>query len=394
MISIYNIMVSANATAPVDTGYTFVKGDSGQELHIKVNGVDLSGTAVKIGFDRPGSASPSVESTDVTLENDTYIYVFKGNELSFPGRVRADLKFYSGDRRVSTASFLFDVVPDTLDSLHMPTAPTDKDPAEGIYEEMLELRDETAGYAAAAEQSATNAAEEAQTAEESAQTAEAAVEEVQRLMTDIFNPRGVYNPATTYNRLDIIYTDTASYLVKQTVKGVQPPNDTYYQLLVSGSSGTVDWTAITDKPSLFPPEAHTHSGADIVNMTGYVKATNAGAIAVTDTLYQAIGKLEEKTDNTQSSLAGSLIVASNVSVSMADWFSDTTFASFPYRAAVTVTGCTTDYVPDVCFEPDVAMSGKMCPVAGTGAGVVYVYTSELPSADINILSIVLRKDVG
>ena len=54
-------------------------------------------------------------------------------------------------------------------------------------------------------------------------------------------PRGAYNANTAYERLDIISNNGSSYLVLQSVTGVEPPNETYYMLLASkgntGSSG-------------------------------------------------------------------------------------------------------------------------------------------------------------
>lgn len=51
-------------------------------------------------------------------------------------------------------------------------------------------------------------------------------------------PRGAYNASTAYEYLDIVTFNGASYIVLQSVIGVAPPNDTYYQLIAAkGDTG-------------------------------------------------------------------------------------------------------------------------------------------------------------
>lgn len=56
------------------------------------------------------------------------------------------------------------------------------------------------------------------------------------------------------------------------------------------------WSDVTGKPSTFTPASHVHTSADISKMTGYAKGTEGGAIAATDSLNQAVSKLEVKLD--------------------------------------------------------------------------------------------------
>ena len=56
------------------------------------------------------------------------------------------------------------------------------------------------------------------------------------------------------------------------------------------------WTEVTGKPSTFTPSAHNQPSSTITTMTGYAKATTSSAIATTDTLNSAIGKLEKGLD--------------------------------------------------------------------------------------------------
>lgn len=57
------------------------------------------------------------------------------------------------------------------------------------------------------------------------------------------------------------------------------------------------WANITDKPSTFTPSAHNQASNTITAMTGYAKASAHSAIAATDNLNVAIGKLEKALDN-------------------------------------------------------------------------------------------------
>lgn len=50
-------------------------------------------------------------------------------------------------------------------------------------------------------------------------------------------PKGTYNAATTYNMLDVVYYDGATYVCKQTSLGNLPTDTDYWQLMAS-SSGT------------------------------------------------------------------------------------------------------------------------------------------------------------
>lgn len=46
-----------------------------------------------------------------------------------------------------------------------------------------------------------------------------------------------------------------------------------------GGPGAADWSAITGKPSLFPPSAHVHSTADVTGLAEFVMDTVAGLLA-------------------------------------------------------------------------------------------------------------------
>lgn len=69
------------------------------------------------------------------------------------------------------------------------------------------------------------------------------------------------------------------------------------------------WDAITGKPGSFTPSGHNQAANTITAMTGYSKPSSTGAIATSDTLNAAIGKLEKALDGKQA--AGSYAAASH-----------------------------------------------------------------------------------
>ena len=75
------------------------------------------------------------------------------------------------------------------------------------------------------------------------------------------------------------------------------------------SSHSHSWSSITGKPSSFAPSAHNQASNTITAMTGYAKASTVAAIAATDSLNVAIGKLEKALDSKQA--AGSYAAASH-----------------------------------------------------------------------------------
>ena len=78
---------------------------------------------------------------------------------------------------------------------------------------------------------------------------------------------------------------------------------------VGNDSHSHSWGNITGKPSTFTPSGHNQASNTITAMTGYAKASAVAAIAATDSLNVAIGKLEKALDGKQAS--GSYAAASH-----------------------------------------------------------------------------------
>ena len=64
--------------------------------------------------------------------------------------------------------------------------------------------------------------------------------------------------------------------------------------------------------------------------------------------------------------------------------SNATYADFPYRASVTLSGVLATMVPHVVFGAVDAVSGIFAPVAACYDGGVYLYAAEEPEADITV----------
>ena len=73
-------------------------------------------------------------------------------------------------------------------------------------------------------------------------------------------------------------------------------HDTLYAAKSHGHA----WGEISGKPSTFAPAGHNQASNTITAMTGYTKAASVAAIAATDSLNVAIGKLEKALDGKQA----------------------------------------------------------------------------------------------
>lgn len=85
------------------------------------------------------------------------------------------------------------------------------------------------------------------------------------------------------------------------------------------------------------------------------------------------------------------IVAPNITVSSwnaVDTSSSIYSAGFPYYATISISGVTTDMVPEVIFDINDSMSGIFAPIAETISGGVKIYASEAPENTITIPTII------
>lgn len=71
---------------------------------------------------------------------------------------------------------------------------------------------------------------------------------------------------------------------------------------VAALAEAVAWANITGKPATFDPSAHTHPTSEVNACTGYQKAAQAGSLSPSDTLNQALGKLEKNIEETAANV--------------------------------------------------------------------------------------------
>lgn len=85
-------------------------------------------------------------------------------------------------------------------------------------------------------------------------------------------------------------------------------------------------------------------------------------------------------------------VVTNKTVAKANFVSDNTYTDYPYRAAITVNGVTTDMIPEIIFDLSDAISGNYSPVAQTYDGGVYIYAASPPDNNLTIPTIIVWRE--
>ncbi len=162
---------------------------------------------------------------------------------------------------------------------------------------------------------------------------------------------------------------------------------------VSGKGlSTNDYTtAEKNKVSNLPENTNTALQNKVDKVSGKALSTND----YTTTDKNKVANLPSNT-NTELNKKGNaaLITATNTSVPVSAWASDTTYTDFPFRAGITIEGCTANHKPDVTFSLTDAVSGNYAPIAESYAGGIYIYAAEKPTATLTIPTITLLKEVG
>lgn len=93
---------------------------------------------------------------------------------------------------------------------------------------------------------------------------------------------------------------------------------------------------------------------------------------------------------TATAVSGHYLKQLDSVVAVAAW-TESSYETWPYKADITFTNCTADYVCDVMFSPAQIALGIFAPFAETASGKVTIYAEEIPSASITIPAIELRK---
>ena len=79
----------------------------------------------------------------------------------------------------------------------------------------------------------------------------------------------------------------------------------------------------------------------------------------------------------------------NTNVAASAWAADETYADYPYRAAIPLTGVTAASFAEVVLSPADAVSGAYAPVCQTYTGGIYLYANAAPGAAVTIPAIVI-----
>lgn len=85
-------------------------------------------------------------------------------------------------------------------------------------------------------------------------------------------------------------------------------------------------------------------------------------------------------------------VVTNKTIAKANFVSDNTYTDYPYRAAITVNGVTTDMIPEIIFDVADAIGGNYSPVAQTYNGGVYIYAASPPDNNLTIPTIIVWRE--
>ena len=98
------------------------------------------------------------------------------------------------------------------------------------------------------------------------------------------------------------------YVKDDTKLGGEHPEEAF-EVYKAGAAASAPWAGITGKPESYTPSTHNQDGSTINALTGYSKAQSQSAIAAADSLNVALGKLEKKADDAQSSAISSTDIA-------------------------------------------------------------------------------------
>lgn len=104
-------------------------------------------------------------------------------------------------------------------------------------------------------------------------------------------------------------------------------------------------------------------------------------------------KIDNAIKNDRQQIKDLVAVFTNVNIATTDFVADITYPYFKYKAIITCNGITADYIAEVIFNVDDAMSGNYAPVTLTGANTVTIYAVEVPTSAITIPTIKCTKAV-
>lgn len=188
------------------------------------------------------------------------------------------------------------------------------------------------------------------------------------------------------------YVDYPEIKVLKGSKGSEPSapaltnNSTVRQISLAQISIAAGTTTITD--SMITDERLDSSVCGLVTDGIEIDTTTI------DNQFQAfLAAIERELQELESGTGVELkkLQFNNTSVAKTAFVSDTTYAVFPYRASVALSGVISTMIPEVIFGMTDAISGIFAPVAESYNGGIYLYASTVPESAITIPTILCWK---
>lgn len=111
----YPILVNVKIKSVIQTHYELKQQDYGQKIIVTAEDYDINGTTARLFINKNDG---TVDERIMTKENDSYTYILDSDDTSCPGKTVFDVKYYKQGVRDSSASFIFNIIPDRLGKLN------------------------------------------------------------------------------------------------------------------------------------------------------------------------------------------------------------------------------------------------------------------------------------
>ena len=167
------------------------------------------------------------------------------------------------------------------------------------------------------------------------------------------------------------------------------------------SSFSGSYTDLSNKPTIptktsqLTNDSGYLTSAPVTSVDGSTGAITTNAVKYTEQSLTDTQKTQARTNIGAGTGNGncSSIVVNDIAVATSAWTSSTAYTEYPYEASVTVTGCTSNHVPEVIFSVTDAVSGTFAPICVSGTNTVTIYATEAPTSTMTIPTIECRKSL-
>lgn len=136
---------------------------------------------------------------------------------------------------------------------------------------------------------------------------------------------------------------------------------------------------------------NNENALSIRNKLNTLGATVSSESQTTDALEAGVGELTTKVIALQQVVK----VATNIECPVAQWYDDSvlTYAEYPYKADLYISGVTADMIPLVNFNATDQASGNFIG-ADSATNVVTIWAKDKPSSTMTIPNVVLLKEAN